>query len=248
MSPMNRKPWIIGNWKMNGNLQDNLSYFEQLKNDKDIQKLSSINIGLAIPYPYLAQAQQHMPSAIVLGAQDISPSESGARTSEVSGAMLNDFDCRFTLVGHSERRQFWQESSAVVAAKANQALSHAITPVICIGENEEQRHANEVEKVLEQQLTAVTSRLEGDINQCIIAYEPVWAIGTGKTASPQIAQAVHAFIRSLVEGDVPILYGGSVNMENSTSLFNMPDIDGVLVGGASLEAASFLNIIKNYPK
>ena len=238
---------IVGNWKMNGSLAAN----------HDL--LTAINAGLAssscqaavcVPAPYLAQVQHLCASCPLLwGAQDVSSSESGAFTGEVSAAMLRDFGVRYALVGHSERRQYHGETDEVVALKAQRALSAGITPIVCVGETLAQREAGQTAEVVKRQLAAVIHTNGHCISELVVAYEPVWAIGTGKTATPEQAQEVHAMLRHQLAsasehaGKIAILYGGSMNASNAASLLSQLDIDGGLVGGASLKAADFLSIV-----
>jgi triosephosphate isomerase len=204
-------------------------------------------MGVCVPFPYLAQAAHALKgSAIAWGAQDISTQAQGAFTGEVSGRMLNDFACRFVLVGHSERRALHAETDQLVAEKARAALSAELIPVVCVGESLTERDAGQAVAVIARQLAPVLALGAGAVKKMVVAYEPVWAIGTGRTASPEQAQEVHAAIRSALESigaaQVQILYGGSVKAANAASLFAMPDIDGALVGGASLVAEEFLAI------
>ena len=238
---------IVGNWKMNGSLAAN----------HDL--LTAVNAGLAssacqvavcVPAPYLAQVQLLSASSPLLwGAQDVSSSESGAFTGEVSAAMLRDFGVRYALVGHSERRQYHGETDEVVALKAQSALSAGITPIVCVGETLAQREAGQTAEVVKRQLAAVIHTNGHCISEIVVAYEPVWAIGTGKTATPEQAQEVHAMLRHQLAsasehaGKIAILYGGSMNASNAASLLSQKDIDGGLVGGASLKAADFLSIV-----
>jgi triosephosphate isomerase len=200
-----------------------------------------------VPFPYLAQAGEALKgSAVAWGAQDISAQAHGAFTGEVSGAMLKDFACRYALVGHSERRSLHGESDQLVADKAKAALASGLTPVVCVGESLAERDANQVLAVIQRQLAPVLALGAEAVNKMVVAYEPVWAIGTGRTATPEQAQEVHAAIRAALQaigaGKVQILYGGSVKAANAASLFVMSDIDGALVGGASLVAEDFLAI------
>jgi triosephosphate isomerase len=200
-----------------------------------------------VPFPYLAQAGEALKgSAVAWGAQDISAQAHGAFTGEVSGAMLKDFACRYALVGHSERRSLHGESDQLVADKAKAALASGLTPVVCVGESLAERDANQVLAVIQRQLALVLALGAEAVNKMVVAYEPVWAIGTGRTATPEQAQEVHAAIRAALQaigaGQVQILYGGSVKAANAASLFVMSDIDGALVGGASLVAEDFLAI------
>ena len=188
-------------------------------------------------------------SALELGAQDVSAHDKGAYTGEVSAAMLREFGVRYAIVGHSERRQYHGESDALVADKAKAALAQGITPIVCVGETLAEREAGRTEEVVKRQLAAVIHTNGHCISELVVAYEPVWAIGTGKTASPEMAQAVHAVLRAQLKAATPqadrvqILYGGSMNAANAAELLAQPDIDGGLIGGASLKAADFLTIV-----
>ena len=241
------KKRIFGNWKMNGSLASNAALLGLLK-----QGLGHVDCEIAVcaPAPYLAQLQLLLSgSAIALGAQDVSAQASGAFTGEVSGAMLREFGVRYVLVGHSERRQYHAESDEMVARKAQAALASGITPVVCVGETLAQREAGETEAVVRRQLSAVVQRNGHCLSEIVLAYEPVWAIGTGLTATPAQAQAVHAVLRAQLlaattaAARIPILYGGSMNAANAAELLAQADIDGGLVGGASLKAADFLAIV-----
>ena len=240
------KKRIFGNWKMNGSLAANAALLDLLK-----QGLGHAECEIAVcaPAPYLAQLQSLLSgSAVAIGAQDLSVHASGAFTGEVSGAMLREFGVRYVLVGHSERRQYHAETDEMVARKAQAALVRGITPVVCVGETLAQREAGETEAVVRRQLAAVVQRNGHCLSEIVLAYEPVWAIGTGLTATPAQAQAVHAVLRAQLlaattaAARVPILYGGSMNAANAAELLAQPDIDGGLVGGASLKAADFLAI------
>jgi triosephosphate isomerase len=241
------KKRIFGNWKMNGSLASNAELLDSLT-----QGLGHADCEIAVcaPAPYLAQLQSLLSgSAIAIGAQDVSAQASGAFTGEVSGAMLREFGVRYVLVGHSERRQYHAESDEMVARKAQAALASGITPVVCVGETLAQREAGETEAVVRRQLSAVVQRNGHCLSEIVLAYEPVWAIGTGLTATPAQAQAVHAVLRAQLlaattaAARIPILYGGSMNAANAAELLAQADIDGGLVGGASLKAADFLAIV-----
>ena len=241
------KKRIFGNWKMNGSLAANAALLDLLK-----QGLGHADCEIAVcaPAPYLAQLQSLLSgSAIAIGAQDVSAQAGGAFTGEVSGAMLREFGVRYVLVGHSERRQYHAESDELVARKAQAALASGITPVVCVGETLAQREAGETEAVVRRQLSAVVQRNGQCLSEIVLAYEPVWAIGTGLTATPEQAQSVHAVLRAQLlaattaAARVPILYGGSMNAANAAELLAQADIDGGLVGGASLKAADFLAIV-----
>ena len=236
---------VLGNWKMHGNLADNAKLLSALLAAP--QSASSTQMGVCVPFPYLAQVALALKgSSIAWGAQDLSVQAQGAFTGEVSGAMLADFSCRFVLVGHSERRAMHTESDQLVADKAHAALTAGITPVVCVGESLAERDAGQAVAVIGRQLAPVLALGAEAVKKMVVAYEPVWAIGTGRTASPEQAQEVHAAIRVALKGigadRVQILYGGSVKAANAASLFAMPDIDGALVGGASLVAEDFLAI------
>jgi triosephosphate isomerase len=243
---------IAGNWKMNGSLAANEALLLALA--QGLQARPTCDVAVCIPAPYFAQFQALSAvtpalSAVGLGAQDVSAQASGAFTGEVSAAMLKDFACRYAIVGHSERRQYHGETDALVAAKAQQALAAGITPIVCVGETLAEREAGLTAEVVKRQLAAVIHANGHCISEIVLAYEPVWAIGTGKTASPEEAQAVHAVLRAQLAaatehaGRVKILYGGSMNAANAATLLAQPDIDGGLIGGASLKAADFLTIV-----
>jgi len=242
---------IAGNWKMNGGLAANEALVQGVR-----QRLSAALAGqhalvaVCVPSAYLAQVQQLTHgSGIDLGSQDVSAHEQGAYTGEISAAMLKDFGVRYAIVGHSERRQYHAETDEVVAAKAQRALAAGITPIVCVGETLAEREANKTEEVVKRQLAAVIHLNGHCISEIVVAYEPVWAIGTGKTATPAQAQAVHAVLRAQLAAAtehaerVHILYGGSMNAANAAELLAQPDIDGGLIGGAALKPADFLTII-----
>ncbi|MCU0926277.1 MAG: triose-phosphate isomerase [Hydrogenophaga sp.] len=243
------KKLIAGNWKMNGSLAANEALVKAMLEGLH-GAASAADITLCAPAPYLAQLQNLLKgSAVLWGAQDVSAHEQGAYTGEVSGAMLKEFGCRYAIVGHSERRQYHGETDALVAAKAQRALAVGITPIVCVGETLAEREAGETESVVKRQLAAVIHAVAHCTSEIVVAYEPVWAIGTGKTATPEMAQAVHAVLRAQFAAAtqhperVHILYGGSMNAANAASLLAQPDIDGGLIGGASLKAADFLQIV-----
>ena len=212
------------------------------------------DIAVCVPAPYLAQvlalkAAQPSLSVMHVGAQDVSRYATGAYTGEVSAVMLKDLGCRYAVVGHSERRQHHGETDELVADKARAALASGITPIVCVGELLAEREAGLTQEVVKRQLAAVIHANGHCISEIVVAYEPVWAIGTGKTALPEEAQAVHAVLRAQLKAateyfaDIKILYGGSMNAANAATLLAQPDIDGGLIGGASLKAADFLTII-----
>ncbi len=242
-----RKKLIAGNWKMNGSLAANEALVAALR--AGIGNAQCL-VAVCVPAPYLAQIQQLVAgSAIGLGAQDVSQHESGAFTGEFSAGMLRDFGVRYCLVGHSERRQYHGETDVVVATKAQRALAAGITPIVCVGETLAEREAGRTEEVVKRQMAAVIHANGHCISEIVVAYEPVWAIGTGKTATPQEAQLVHAVLRDQLRAATGqaermlILYGGSMNAANASQLLAQADIDGGLIGGASLKAPDFLTII-----
>lgn len=235
---------------MHGGLAANLGLLHAVRGGMS-SAAGGCQVAVCVPYPYLAQARSVLDgSAVAWGAQDVSEHEQGAWTGEVSGGMLADFGCRYALVGHSERRSFFGDTDAVVAAKFAAALKAGLTPVLCIGETLAERESGITGDVVIRQLDAVL-RTTGvaAFRRAVVAYEPVWAIGTGRTASPAQAQEVHALIRAHISASdaavaaaLQILYGGSVKAGNAAELFGQPDIDGGLIGGASLVAADFLAI------
>ena len=240
-----RRKLVAGNWKMNGGLASNARLLGRLVSEW--AGASPRTLAVCVPAPYLAQAQAALTgSAVLWGAQDVSEHRAGAYTGEVSAEMLAEFGCRYVIVGHSERRQLQGETDAQVGAKARAALAAGLTPIACVGESLVERERGETGAVVGRQLAAVVDALGEDVARIVVAYEPVWAIGTGRTAAPAEAQAVHAALRAQVAAtgaaDVSIVYGGSVKAGNAAMLFAMPDIDGALVGGASLDADEFLTI------
>ena len=242
------KKLIAGNWKMNGSLAANEALIQALL--AGAATPWACNVAVCVPSVYLAQVQAlTRGSAIALGAQDVSQHESGAFTGENSAAMLRELGVRYAIVGHSERRQYHGETDAVVAHKAQRALAGGITPIVCVGETLAEREAGVTEEVVKRQLAAVIHVNGHCISEIVVAYEPVWAIGTGKTATPEQAQQVHAVLRAQLRAAspqaarVPLLYGGSMNAANAAELLGQPDIDGGLVGGAALKAPDFLRII-----
>ena len=243
-----RRKLVVGNWKMNGSRSANAELLAGLR-----QAAVGGTAGVAVcpPFPYLAEVAQALQgSDIAWGAQDCSREESGAFTGEVSASMLAEFGCRYVIVGHSERRALHAESDQLVADKAKAVLAHKLTPIVCVGETLAEREAGQTDAVVKRQLSAVIHTLGACISEVVVAYEPVWAIGTGKTASPEQAQAVHATLRAQLQaatthaGDMTLLYGGSVKADNAAQLFSQPDIDGGLIGGASLKVADFAAICK----
>lgn len=246
-----RKKLLAGNWKMHGDVAENRMLLDALM--AEFGQVRDAGCIVCAPFPYLAQVQSVLSgSSLAWGAQNVSQYAKGAYTGEVSAHMLLDFGCSYVIVGHSERRALYGEMDAIVAAKFAAALSAGLTPILCVGETLEQREAGVTEAVIGGQLDAVLAAagIEG-IGRAIIAYEPIWAIGTGKTATPAQAQAVHAFIRgkfAALDEDMAaaliIQYGGSVKAANAAELFAQPDIDGGLIGGASLVADEFIAICR----
>jgi triosephosphate isomerase len=244
---MNKKKLIAGNWKMNGSIETNDALVRAV-----VAGFAGANClaAVCVPAPFLAQVQMlRHGSRLELGAQDVSAHDQGAYTGEVSAAMLKEFGVRYAIVGHSERRLYHGETDSLVADKAKAALAQGITPIVCIGETLAEREAGRTEEVVKRQLAAVIHTNGHCISEIVVAYEPVWAIGTGKTATPEMAQQVHAVLRAQLKAAtehserVHILYGGSMNAGNAASLLAQPDIDGGLIGGASLKAPDFLQII-----
>jgi triosephosphate isomerase (TIM) len=244
-----RRPMVAGNWKMHGSQALNQALLAELEGS--IRPDWPIDIVVCPPYVYLADAVRVLEEGrIKVGAQDVCAESGGAFTGQVGAAMLKDVGCSFCIVGHSERRRWYHEDDALVARKFAAALSGGLTPILCVGETLEEREAKQTEAVVGRQLDAVIAMHgAGGFAQAVLAYEPVWAIGTGRTASPEQAQAVHAFLRHRIAahdakmaGHLRILYGGSVKAGNAAELFAMPDVDGGLVGGASLNADEFREI------
>jgi len=245
-----RRTIVAGNWKLHGSRQFATELVGQVAAGLPLQ---GVELVILPPLPYLGDLVEDFEgTALAFGSQDVSSNEKGAYTGEVSAAMLVDVGARYGLVGHSERRQYHHESSELVARKFVAAVHAGLVPVLCVGETLEQREAGQTEQVIAAQLAPVLELAGVDaFTGAVVAYEPVWAIGTGRTASPEQAQAVHAFIRGEVAGrdariadSLPILYGGSVKPDNAAELFSQPDVDGGLVGGASLVAADFLAIAR----
>lgn len=243
-----RRRIVAGNWKLHGDRRFACALVEEIV---AVAPPAGVERIVLPPLPYLGELVEHVGSrGLAFGAQDVSENEAGAYTGEVSAAMLIDVGARYGLVGHSERRQYHGETSELVARKFFAARRAGLTPILCVGESLHEREAGQTEWRIEQQLEPVFALGgPGALEGAIIAYEPVWAIGTGRTASPEQAQAVHAFIRgevaardAKIAGSLPILYGGSVKPDNAASLFAQPDVDGGLVGGASLVARDFLAI------
>ena len=248
-----RKPFVVGNWKMNGDLIANEHLFTALRASIDRSLLSQVEVAIAPPYPYLGQASAWLgDTEMAWGAQDVASFENGAFTGEVSASMLRDLGCRWVIVGHSERRTLLGETDDLIAHKAERALAQDIGVIVCVGDTLEDRESDRTESVLAAQIDALARFTSGvRVDRFVVAYEPVWAIGTGRTASPEQAQAAHVFIRSRLAqagadaARVRILYGGSVKPASAPSLFVMPDIDGGLIGGASLVAEEFVAICRS---
>ena len=241
-----RRPLVAGNWKMHGSRAETAALLEELIQQQGANVTAEI--AVCPPFVYLQDAARRLKeSNIALGGQNVCAEPVGAFTGEVSAAMLKDVGCRYVIVGHSERRALFHEDDKLVARKFMAAQNQKLTPILCVGETLEQRERGETESVVARQLDAVIVVAGvGALADAVIAYEPVWAIGTGKNATPQQAQAVHAFIRgriaerdAKIAADLRILYGGSVKAANAAELFEMPDVDGGLVGGASLRGDEF---------
>jgi len=244
-----RRTLVAGNWKMNGSLSGNATLLGAIK--AAAHRFSACDLLVCAPFPYLAQCCSELTgSAVAWGAQDVSAHQSGAYTGDVAASMLREFGCDYAIVGHSERRAYQGESSEAVADKALRALSAGLAPIICIGETLAERQAERTESVVGHQLDVVLQVLEAaDVARIVVAYEPLWAIGTGVTATPDMAQAVHQMLRAKIAAksadaarQVRIIYGGSMKPDNAGQLLAMPDIDGGLIGGASLKAEDFLAI------
>lgn len=242
-----KKKLIAGNWKMNGSLAANEKLLKEILAGMG---QANCHVAVGVPAAYLAQCQALLAdSAIELASQDMSAHEGGAYTGEISGAMLKEFGVRYAIVGHSERRQYHGETDETVACKAQLALKCGITPIVCVGETLAEREAGQTDEVVKRQLAAVIHTNGRCISEVVVAYEPVWAIGTGKTATPEMAQQVHAVLRTQLKAasehaeHIKLLYGGSMNAANAAQLLAQPDIDGGLIGGAALKAQDFLTII-----
>jgi triosephosphate isomerase len=244
-----RKPLVAGNWKMHGSRAENSALVSAI-----VQGLPGddrVEVAVCPPFVYLADVIRAVKdTAVAVGAQNVCAEAMGAFTGEVAAAMLRDVGCRYVIVGHSERRQIYREDNALVARKFLAVQQQKLVPILCVGETLEEREKTETEQVVARQLEAVLAVAGGAaFAQAVLAYEPVWAIGTGKNATPEQAQAVHAFIRARLArqdakmaGEIRILYGGSVKAANAGELFAMPDVDGGLVGGASLKGEEFMRI------
>ena len=246
-----RRPLVAGNWKMNGSKESNKALLDGIK--QGIGEVNSAEVLVCAPAIYLDSVSSQLEgSPVVVGAQNMSEQASGAFTGEISGSMLNDFGCQYVIIGHSERRAIYGEDDALVAKKFTAVRAAGMTPILCVGESLEERESGVTETVVARQIDAVIEAEGIDaLADAVIAYEPVWAIGTGKTASPEQAQDVHAFIRGRlgeqsadVAAKTRVLYGGSMNAGNAAELLAKDDIDGGLIGGASLKAEDFLTIAR----
>ncbi|MGH8556309.1 MAG: triose-phosphate isomerase [Methylococcales bacterium] len=245
-----RRSIVIGNWKMNGTLQSSRDLLQELRNKIDPNGNQG-EIGICVPCIFISEAKEILgDSRILLGSQNVADKPCGPFTGEISARMLREYDCKLAIVGHSERRLLYGESNELVAARFKQAVDAGLAPILCVGETLDQRERGETFDRVGTQLDAVlaASGIQS-LESAVVAYEPVWAIGTGKTATSHQAQEVHAFIRNkisgadkAVAGNLRIVYGGSVKPKNAAELFSMPDIDGGLIGSASLDAGSFLEI------
>ena len=244
-----RTPFIAGNWKMNKTIAEAEAFIAALL--PQVYDTEGVDVAICPPYLALqAMVDSTRGSRVGVYAQNMHFKDSGAYTGEVSAAMLAEFGCRYAIVGHSERRQYHHETDQIVADKAKAALAKGLTPIVCVGESLAQRETGETDAVVKRQLSAVIHTLAHCAGEMVVAYEPVWAIGTGRTATPEQAQAVHALLRAQMHAATPhadqmkILYGGSVKADNAAALFAQPDIDGGLIGGASLKASDFIAICR----
>ena len=250
---MSNKQFIAGNWKMNLSLVEARNLAKKLCDSAAI--IDAVDVGVFPSFVFLKDICEILSGSNVgVGAQNMNKENSGAFTGEVSGPMLRDVGCTHVIIGHSERRTIFHETNSMINSKIKAALSYGLSPIMCVGERQEERDADRTNEVVERQLSEGLECLTSDqVNELTIAYEPVWAIGTGKTASPEQANEVHAFIRRTIESKydndtakrIRIQYGGSVNSKNAKDLLGQPDIDGALVGGASLDSESFLGIISD---
>jgi triosephosphate isomerase len=239
-----RNRLVVGNWKMHGNRASNRALLDAVL--AGLGTLRGVDCAVCVPFPYLGEVASRLQDGrLAWGAQNLSEHAQGAFTGEVSAPMLAEFGCRYVLVGHSERRQLYGETDGAVAAKFAAGLAQGLIPILCLGETLAEREAGRTEEVVSRQLDAVFSlnKKEG-FKDAVVAYEPVWAIGTGRTATPEQAQAVHAFLRAGVLPETRILYGGSMKPANAAALFAMQDVDGGLIGGASLVAGEFIEIAR----
>ena len=242
-----RRKLVVGNWKMNGRRAVNAELLAAVS----AQAPFLCDVAVCVPYPYLADVALSLAgTGVQWGAQDCSSHEAGAYTGEVSAVMLAEFSCHYVIVGHSERRAMHAESDQLVADKAKLALAHKLVPIVCVGETLREREEGRTQEVVMRQLSAVIHTLGHCISQVVVAYEPVWAIGTGKTATPEQAQDVHSILRKQLaaatqrSAEILLIYGGSVKPDNANALFAQADIDGGLIGGASLQASDFIAIAR----
>ena len=245
---MSRRSLVVGNWKMHGSRPVNAALLDGILQARPF----GCDVAVCVPFPFLSETAVTLAgSDIRWGAQDCSMHAQGAYTGEVSAGMLAEFGCRYVIVGHSERRALHGETDQLVADKAKAALGHGVTPIVCVGETLAQREAGQTDAVVKRQLSVVIHTLAHCAGEMVVAYEPVWAIGTGLTATPEQAQSVHALLRAQLRAATPqadamkILYGGSVKPDNATALFSQPDIDGGLIGGAALKAVDFVAICRS---
>jgi triosephosphate isomerase (TIM) len=238
-----RIPLVAGNWKMHGNRTLNRALLDAIVGGT--ASLTGVECAVCVPFPYLGETGAQLAGTrLAWGAQNLSEHAQGAFTGEVSASMLVEFGCRYVIAGHSERRQLYGEKDAVAAAKFAAALAQGLTPILCLGETLAEREAGRTEEVVLRQLEAVFSLVKKEhFKEAVVAYEPVWAIGTGRTATQEQVQEVHSFLRKKLSPDTRLLYGGSVKPGNAASLFALPDVDGGLIGGASLVAADFIAIV-----
>jgi triosephosphate isomerase len=241
-----RRKLVVGNWKMHGSHKANAELLEAIVGARPF----GADVAVCVPFPFLSETAVTLAgSDLRWGAQDCSAHEQGAYTGEVSAGMLAEFGCRYVIVGHSERRANHHESDQLVADKAKAALARGVTPIVCVGETLEEREAGRTDGIVKRQLSAVIHALGHCAGEIVVAYEPVWAIGTGRTATTEQAQAVHALLRAQLHAATPhadamkILYGGSVKADNAAEILSQPDVDGALVGGASLDAEGFAQIV-----
>lgn len=249
---MSRRKLIVGNWKMNGSLSANQILLNRIKAGLQTG-IDATEVAVCVPALYISQCREELAgTSVAWGGQDVSAYESGAYTGEISSGMLIDFECKYVIVGHSECRLYRHENDDLIAKKVVRGIRTGLIPIVCVGESLAEREAGHTEVVVEQQLAAILNAIEPDeLDKMVVAYEPVWAIGTGKTATPQMAQDIHGMLRLKLEAKnhesaakVKILYGGSMKPDNANDLLAMPDIDGGLIGGASLHAEDFLEIIR----
>ncbi len=249
MEPIVKQRLVIGNWKMNGSLADNTLWAANFRHQLKSCALTGVEIGICPPFPYLSSMRPMLPSSIRLGAQDVSSECIGAFTGEVSINMLKELQCHYVIVGHSERRARMRETDATIAKKFKLVSLAGLTPVLCVGETQQERQQGETESVIIRQIQAVIDACgAGSLRGGVIAYEPVWAIGTGVSAELGDIRTTHALIREQLSAnglgpdDVALLYGGSLKPGNSEEVFSLPNVDGGLIGGASLKAGEFLDI------